>query len=213
VVRSPSGVLYIGARAGSGSALAPNGRPSISTRSPPLTDMPTWATSPLTLTRPSAMRCSSARREPRPACASTLWRRSSRRGVSAALSSRRLSVSLRLAVGCCSLMFAPGAIAIGGGGAVWWRPRGRGVSAALSSRRWGVGWGRAGGCCSLVCAPGAIAGGGGGVVRGGRGGVAVGRDGGIVGGGRRVPGRIGEGGRGVGIGGEGGRGTIVAGRG
>src|SRR5690606_7305857 len=96
-----------------------------------------------------------------------LWRRSSRRGVSAALSSRRLSVSLRLAVGCCSLMFAPGAIAIGGGG----------------------------------------------VLRGGRGGVAVGRDGGIVGGGRRVPGRIGEGGRGVGIGGEGGRGTIVAGRG
>src|SRR3546814_6601206 len=55
---------------------------------------PTCATSPLTLTRPSAMRCSSARREPSPACASTLCRRSSSRGAAASVVAR-LSVSLR----------------------------------------------------------------------------------------------------------------------
>src|SRR5690606_35427793 len=117
VVTSPSGLLYISTRAGSLSALATNWRPSISMRSPPLTDMPVCATSPLTLTRPSAMRCSSARREPRPAWASTLCRRSSSREVISALfSSPRLSDSLRLPVGCCSLMSAPGAVAVVGEG-------------------------------------------------------------------------------------------------
>src|SRR6185437_14974191 len=60
--------------------------------SPLLTDMPVWATSPLTLTRPSAMRCSSARREPRPAWARTLCRRSSSLNCSDVAS--RLSESL-----------------------------------------------------------------------------------------------------------------------
>src|SRR5690606_25926489 len=46
----------------------------------------------------------------------TLCRRSSRRGVSAALSSLRVSVSLRLAVGCCALMSAPDAVAVVGEG-------------------------------------------------------------------------------------------------
>src|SRR5690606_22163203 len=107
--------------------LATNWRPSISMRSPPLTDMPVWAISPLTFTRPSAMRCSSARREPRPACASTLCRRSSSLGASATLSSLRLSDSLRLpAVGCCLLMSAPGAVAVVGEGVLLF---GRGIFA------------------------------------------------------------------------------------
>src|SRR5690606_29046712 len=101
--------------------------PSISMRSPPLTDMPVCATSPLTLTRPSAIRCSSARREPRPAWASTLCRRSSSRDViSAVFSSPRLSDSLRLPVGCCSLMSAPGAVAVFGEGVLLF---GRGIVA------------------------------------------------------------------------------------
>src|SRR3990167_11015703 len=61
-------------------------------RSPLDTDWPLLAPSPLTLTRPWPMRSSSARREPRPACASTLCRRSSMRGV---LSSAVLSFSDR----------------------------------------------------------------------------------------------------------------------
>ena len=56
--------------------------------SPLFTLMPVRATSPLTLTRPSAMRCSSARREPSPACASTLCRRSSSLLDSAGFASR-----------------------------------------------------------------------------------------------------------------------------
>src|SRR5688572_16191812 len=102
VVTSPSGLLYISTRAGSVSALATNWRPSSSILSPLLTLMPTCAVSPLTLTRPSAMRCSSARREPRPAWARTLCRRSSRRGASAVVSAPRFRVSLRL---FCSVMF------------------------------------------------------------------------------------------------------------
>src|SRR5205085_6946604 len=50
-------------------------------RSPLPTDWPVRATSPLTFTMPCAMRSSSARREPRPACASTLCRRSSMRAL------------------------------------------------------------------------------------------------------------------------------------
>src|SRR5207342_2478930 len=119
VVTSPSGLLYIRTRDGSVSALATKLRPSISTLSPLPIDMPTCATSPLTLTRPSAMRCSSARREPRPACARTLCRRSSMRGVSAA--SPRFNESLRLPLSgvCCSLIrIAPGAVAVFGEGGV-----------------------------------------------------------------------------------------------
>src|SRR5690606_37224560 len=95
VVTSPSGLLYISTRGGSVSALATKLRPSSSIRSPPRTLIPTWATSPLTRTRPSAMRCSSARREPSPACASTLCSRSSSRGATDAVSPR-FRVSLRL---------------------------------------------------------------------------------------------------------------------
>lgn len=95
VVTSPSGLLYISTREGSVRALATKLRPSSSILSPPLMLTPTWATSPLTLTRPSAMRCSRARREPRPACASTLCRRSSNRGASAAASLARFRDSLR----------------------------------------------------------------------------------------------------------------------
>src|SRR4249919_3324883 len=119
VVTSPSGLLYISTRDGSVSALATKLRPSMSTLSPLPIDMPTCATSPLTLTRPSAMRCSSARREPRPACARTLCRRSSMRGVSAA--SPRFNESLRLPLSgvCCSLIrIAPGAVAVFGEGGV-----------------------------------------------------------------------------------------------
>src|SRR5690606_8553234 len=92
---SPSGLLYISTRGGSVSALATKLRPSSSIRSPPRTLIPTWATSPLTRTRPSAIRCSSARREPSPACASTLCNRSSSRGATGAVSPR-FRVSLRL---------------------------------------------------------------------------------------------------------------------
>ena len=77
VVTSPSGLLYSSTRAGSVRALATKTLPSSSTRSPLQTDWPVRATSPLTFTRPWAMRSSSARREPRPAWASTLCRRSS----------------------------------------------------------------------------------------------------------------------------------------
>src|SRR5688572_15874549 len=96
VVTSPSGLLYISTRDGSLRALATKVLPSSSILSPPVTLMPTCATSPLTLTRPSAMRCSSARREPSPAWARTLCKRSSSFGASAALSPSRFRVSLRV---------------------------------------------------------------------------------------------------------------------
>src|SRR4249919_4145813 len=96
VVTSPSGLLYISTRAGSVSAVATKTLPSISILSPPVTLWPTVAVSPLIFTSPSAMRCSSARREPRPACARTLCRRSSSLGASAFSAPGRLRVSLRL---------------------------------------------------------------------------------------------------------------------
>src|SRR5690606_31071421 len=115
VVTSPSGLLYISTRGGSLNALATKVRPSSSIRSPPRTLMPTVATSPLTLTMPSAMRCSSARREPSPACASTLCRRSSRRGCAWVAASPRFSDSRRLPLSSCSLIFVclPG-VCVGG---------------------------------------------------------------------------------------------------
>src|SRR5690606_25369882 len=89
-------------------ALATNWRPSSSILSPLPIDMPTCATLPLTLTRPSAMRCSSARREPSPAWARTLCRRSCMRGASVPVSLPRLSVSLRFFSSVISLLLRRG---------------------------------------------------------------------------------------------------------
>src|SRR5690606_33130319 len=117
VVTSPSGLLYISTRGGSVSAVATKLRPSISMRAPPAMLMPTVATSPLTLTMPSAMRCSSARREPSPACASTLCSRSSSFGCAGAALSPRFRVSRRLPLSSCSLIcfFLPGVCVFVGG--------------------------------------------------------------------------------------------------
>src|SRR5690606_29988563 len=99
-------------RAGSVRAEATKALPSSSTRSPLRMLWPTCATSPLTLTRPSAMRCSSARREPSPAWASTLCRRSSIFAAGAA-SSLRLRESLpRVLRGVESVMGIAPAIGI-----------------------------------------------------------------------------------------------------
>jgi hypothetical protein len=60
-------------RAGGGTMRRRTGLPLNSTRSPNEMRWPVCAGSPLTVMRPSAIASSMSRREPTPACASTLW--------------------------------------------------------------------------------------------------------------------------------------------
>src|SRR5690242_9986458 len=75
VTSSPSGLLYMRTRP---ELFEPSssGRPSSESASPGRARSPSFATRPPTVTRPAAIQDSISRREPRPAAASSFWRRS-----------------------------------------------------------------------------------------------------------------------------------------